>query len=251
MCLILLAWQEDASLPLVVAANRDEFHGRPTRALHWWSDHPDVLAGRDLEAGGTWLGVSRGGRFAALTNFRDADRRRGNRSRGELVSGFLIGNRPPLAYAAEIDGDAYAGFNLLVGDRREMAYVNNRGREPELLSPGIYGLANAELDAPWHKTRYGKAALADLMAAGRVSADALGHVLNNRQRADSANVETGALTFDMAHALTAPFIVTPDYGTRSSTVVILDDHGQMEVTEQSFTPDGARQGEERSRIQLA
>ncbi len=251
MCLILLAWQQDAALPLVVAANRDEFHRRPTRALHWWSDHPDVLAGRDLEAGGTWLGVSRDGRFAALTNFRDADRNRGRRSRGELVSGFLIESRSPLAYAADIDGDSYAGFSLLLGDRRQMVYVNNRGRrEPELLPPGIYGLANAELDAAWHKTRYGKSALDELLATGRVSPGALGELLTNRERARAAEVETGDLSFDLAHALTAPFIVSPDYGTRSSTIVLLDDGGRMTVTERTYAPDGRQEGEERAWLQL-
>ena len=251
MCLILLAWQRDDSLPLVVAANRDEFHRRPTQPLHWWADHPNVLAGRDLEAGGTWLGVSRGGRFAALTNFRDADRRRGRRSRGELVSGFLKGSRAPLAYAAEIDGDAYAGFNLLVSDRRRMVYVNNRDRrEPESLPPGIYGLANAELDAPWHKTRYGKSALSELLTTGRISPDALGRLLGNRERAKAAEVETGGLSFDLAHALTAPFIVSPDYGTRSSTVVLLDDGGRLTVTEQSYAADGSPEGGERARFQL-
>lgn len=252
MCLILLAWQQDASLPLVVAANRDEFHRRPTQALHWWADHPDVLAGRDLEAGGTWLGVSRNGRFAALTNFRDADRRRGRRSRGELVSGFLIGSESPLAYTTGIDDDAYAGFNLLVGDRRELAYVNNRDRrEPELLLPGIYGLANAELDAPWHKTRYGKTALEELVATGHADPSTLGAVLGNRERAKAADVETGDLSFELAHALTAPFIVSPDYGTRSSTVVLLDAGGRMTVAERSFAPDGRPEGEERARFQLA
>ena len=259
MCLILLAWQQDAALPLVVAANRDEFHRRPTQSLHWWADHPDVLAGRDLEAGGTWLGVTRNGRFAALTNFRDADRSRGRRSRGELVSDFLTGSQPPLAYTKAIDGDAYAGFNLLVGllvgdgqsTAREMAYVNNRGREPDLLPPGIYGLANAELDAPWHKTGYGKAALTDLIAAGRVSPGALGRLLENRERARAAEVETGGLSFDLAHALTAPFIVTPDYGTRSSTVVVLDDGGGLTVAEQSYAPDGRPRGKERVEFQTA
>lgn len=255
MCLILLAWQQDASLPLVVAANRDEFHRRPTQSLHWWADHPDVLAGRDLEAGGTWLGVTRSGRFAALTNFRDADRRRGRRSRGELVSDFLTGSRAPLAYTTEIDGDAYAGFNLLVGtlvgEHREIAYVNNRGREPGLLAPGVYGLANAELDAPWHKTRYGKAALTERIAAGRVSPGALGRLLENRERARAADVETGGLDFDLAHALTAPFIVTPDYGTRSSTVVTLDDGDQLTVAERSYAPDGRLVSKERVGFQVA
>ena len=255
MCLILLAWQADASLPLVVAANRDEFHRRPTRSLHWWPDHPDVLAGRDLEAGGTWLGVTRSGRFAALTNFRDADRSRGRRSRGELVSNFLTGSGPPLAYASEVEADAYAGFNLFVGlvagDRREMAYVNNRGREPGLLTPGIYGLANAELDAPWHKTRYGKAALASLIAEGHVSPDALGRLLENRERARAADVDTRGLDFELAHALTAPFIVTPDYGTRSSTIVVLDDRDRMTVAERSYGADGHPQGKERAGFQVA
>lgn len=150
MCLIVFAWQPGHALPLLVAANRDEFYARPSLPLAAWEDAEGVFAGRDLEAGGTWLGLGPAGRFAALTNVRDPSQALGKRSRGELVADFLRGGGNPADYLAQVAGRAadYSGFNLLIGDRHQLWHYNPRVGPPRLLPAGIYGLSNAALDTP-------------------------------------------------------------------------------------------------------
>ncbi|MGY8795090.1 MAG: NRDE family protein, partial [Woeseiales bacterium] len=146
MCLVVFAWQVHPKFPLVIAANRDELHSRPTQALHWWADEPTLLGGRDLQAGGTWFSVARNGRIATVTNYRESHTRQSSRrSRGELVTQFLTGEKSPNDYASNIPIDNYAGFNLLVADQNELCYLSNRGDAPKTLEPGIYGLSNASL----------------------------------------------------------------------------------------------------------
>ena len=158
MCLLVIAIGEHPELPLVVAGNRDEFHDRPTQDAHWWPDNPDVLGGRDLQAGGTWLAVNRGGRFAAVTNYRDAQHESGKLlSRGHLVTEFLASGESPRAYLDTIDGERYAGFNLLVAAGDSAAYLSNRGAPTRDLESGIYGLSNATLDDAWSKVTRSKA----------------------------------------------------------------------------------------------
>jgi uncharacterized protein with NRDE domain len=168
MCLILIAWQAHPDYPLVVAANRDEFFARPAAAAAFWPEAPQVLAGRDLEAGGSWLGISRAQRFAALTNYREGGRVASNaRSRGALVADFLSGDTRPSAYLAQVAARAvdYNGFNLFVADGQCLAYYANRGDSPpRLLSPGIYGLSNHLLDTPWPKLATAKASFAEALA---------------------------------------------------------------------------------------
>ena len=168
MCLILVAWQAHDDYPLVVAANRDEFFARPAAPAAFWRDAPQVLAGRDLEAGGTWLGVSRERRFAALTNYREGGRQLPDaRSRGALVAEFVRGRTHLAAYLAQVAATAadYNGFNLFVGDGERLAYYANRGDgRPRWLTPGIYGLSNHLLDTPWPKLASAKAAFAEALA---------------------------------------------------------------------------------------
>ncbi len=163
MCLIVFAWQPGHALPLLVAANRDEFYARPSLPLAAWEDAEGVFAGRDLEAGGTWLGLGPAGRFAALTNVRDPSQALGKRSRGELVADFLRGGGNPADYLAQVAGRAadYSGFNLLIGDRHQLWHYNPRVGPPRLLPAGIYGLSNAALDTPWPKLLKARAALAE------------------------------------------------------------------------------------------
>ena len=153
MCLIVFAWRPGHALPLIVAANRDEFYARPTQPLAAWEDAPGVHAGRDLEAGGTWLGVGPQGRFAALTNIRDPGQAQGPRSRGELVAAFLQGELGVEAYLDQVTSRSgqYSGFNLLVGDGQQLGYLHAREATPRLLKAGVYGLSNAGLDTPWPK----------------------------------------------------------------------------------------------------
>src|SRR5919108_6152369 len=148
MCLIVVAWRVLPDFPLVVAANRDEFHARPAARAAFWDDHPQILAGRDLEARGTWMGVSRSGRFAAVTNYRGAREPRAVESRGALVSRFLSSAQKPGPYVTSLQNDLYSGFNLLACDGEELWWLSNRDSAPRRLEPGIYGLGNLLLDSP-------------------------------------------------------------------------------------------------------
>jgi uncharacterized protein with NRDE domain len=244
MCLIALSLGQHPDFPLILAANRDEFHARPTKEAHWWPDNPDIVGGRDLQAGGTWLALHRSGRFATVTNFRDAQApKAGHRSRGRLVTGFLEGDFTPAGYLDTIDGDRYAGFNLIVGTMDDVAYLSNREEGSRQLEPGNYGLSNALLDGPWHKVERSKKRLASMLASGAVNETSLMRLMDDRTRAPVADVEKGRHDFDTAHAITAPFIVMPGYGTRCTTVVLVDRDGNWRFTERRFDPAGRQTGE--------
>jgi uncharacterized protein with NRDE domain len=244
MCLLIVAVYSHPQWPLIVAANRDEFHARPTREAHWWPDHPDIVGGRDLQAGGTWLAMSRSGRFAAVTNFRDLQHETGAlRSRGHLITDFLTCDRAPPGYLESIDPGRYAGFNLLVADRADAAYLSNRGAPMRALPAGVYGLSNATLDEPWNKVTRSRSRLEALIADDAVDESSLLHLLDDREKASAEEVETDDLAFSTAHALTAPFVVLPEYGTRSSTVLTLDIEGKVRFVERRFDERGRIKGE--------
>lgn len=246
MCLVVMAFGVDPEYPLIVAGNRDEFHARPTRDANWWPDKPDVLGGRDLQAGGAWLGLHRSGRFATVTNFRDADQPSARlRSRGELVTNFLDSRLSPADYLQTIDGEAYAGFNLLVADATRLAYLSNRGAGLRELQPGIYGLSNATLDTPWEKVERSKSALAELIATNATNETELMRLLDDRKKGPASEVKSDRLPFATAHAITAPFIVMPEYGTRCSTVVRARPDGSWTFLERRFDAVGKRRGESR------
>lgn len=244
MCLVVLAWQQDPAYPLILLGNRDEFHSRPTREAHWWPDYPDIFGGRDLQAAGTWLALHRSGRFATVTNFRDAEAPSAKlRSRGHLVGDFLKRDERPLEYLNNIDGSAYGGFNLLLGDGDTLAWLSNRDGEPRALGPGIYGLSNALLDSPWHKVVKSKAALSRLLDTDAVNESALMRLLADRDRAPANEIASDRLPFATAHAVSAPFIVLPDYGTRSSSVVLKDSDGGWHFHERRFDATGKSVGD--------
>jgi len=250
MCLVVVAFGVHERFPFVFAGNRDEFHARPAQAAHWWPDRPDLLAGRDLQAGGTWLALHRAGRFATVTNYRDAKPESGKlMSRGHLVTDYVEGEAAPLEFLQGVDCDAYAGFNLLVSDGRALAYLSNRGEPARQLDAGVYGLSNASLDTPWHKVKRGKASMRDLLQRDRIDRTELLRLLDDRDRGPVDEAESGRLPFDKAHAITAPFIVTPDYGTRCSTAVIADTAGRWDFFERRFDPAGETRGETRQVFQ--
>lgn len=237
MCLIALAWRAHPEYPLVVAANRDEFYARPTAALARWSDHPQIIAGRDLEAGGTWLGVSDRGRFAAITNVREPGMAQGERSRGELTRAFLAGNESALTFAHGIENERYSGFNLLLSDGDELVYCSNRDGPPRSLAPGIYGLSNHLLDSPWPK----------LLAARHALGDALGHLpdtspffdlLADREIVPDSELPTTGVSLEWERLLSAIFVQSETYGTRASTVLWRRGDGQITIAERSFGPFG-------------
>jgi uncharacterized protein with NRDE domain len=246
MCLIVLAFQVDAEHPLIVAGNRDEFHARPAHDAGWWSDDGNILGGRDLQAGGTWLALHRSGRFAAVTNYRDAQQtRRGKRSRGHLVTEFLQASATPIEYVESLNGDDYSGVNLLVSDGQSLACFSNRDGIARELPAGLYGLSNATLDTPWEKVNRSKQALQELLNNNAVNETSLMRILADRDKGPVSEVSSGRLPFASAHAITAPFIVLPEYGTRCSTLVLADQSGKWSLLERRFDTAGAKTGESR------
>lgn len=241
MCLILFAWKVSAEFPLVVAANRDEFHSRPTAGAGFWEDQPAILAGRDLEGRGTWLGLDRSGRFAAVTNFRDASPvPSGAASRGLLASGFLEGAESPGAFAAQVAsaGDAYRGFNFLAGDREELWWVSNRGSGARPLAPGVYGLSNHLLDTPWPKVTRGKRRLQGVLGLAP-ALEPLLEILADTAAADDADLPDTGVGSERERLLSAARIVSPDYGTRCSSALVIGADGRVRFAERAFAPDGA------------
>lgn len=244
MCLIIFAHRMNPGYPLLVAANRDEFHARPAAASRFWTDHPGLLAGRDLEQGGTWMGVTRSGRFAAVTNYRDPARTApAPRSRGELTTGFLTGAASPQAYLEGIAPNAgeYAGFNLLLGDRQALWYFSNNCPGPRQLPPGIYGLSNARLDTAWPKVELGKRVLA-ASPDSSFDHDQLASSVSDRQPAPLQDLGQHGLEGDMDQLLSAQFIVNDLYGTRATTTLRLGSDHRAHWRELSFAPDGSETG---------
>ncbi|MEK0361941.1 NRDE family protein [Pseudomonas sp. CBC3] len=239
MCLIVFAWRPTHALPLIVAANRDEFHARPSQPLGYWDDAPHIVAGRDLQAGGTWMGVGPAGRFAALTNIRAPGTPLGTRSRGELPERFLLGQLSPEAYLIELAGNLqhYSGFNLLVGDAHQLWYLNSHIGIPEQLSAGVYGLSNAALNTPWPKLVRARSALHECLGAPK--ADDLLRLLSDAQLAADADLPNTGVPYEWEKRLSSVFIACADYGTRASTALLRRADGSAEIIERRFGPAGA------------
>lgn len=240
MCLILFAHQCRADLPLVLLANRDEFLTRPTAALAPWAEAPSVAGGRDLVAGGSWLGVGRDGRWAAVTNIREGERTPpGGFSRGWLVRDYLRGSAPPEAFASQLVplGTDYAGFNLLLGAVGEIWYVSNRSAAPARLPPGCYGLSNGRLDTPWPKVEGGKTTLSRLLLRPQVTIEAGFSLLADTTPAPDRKLPSTGVPLEWERALSATFIVAPAYayGTRSSSVLLRTARGTTWLAERTFT----------------
>ena len=239
MCLILFAWQAHPEYPLIVSANRDEFYQRPTSTAHWWEDHPEVLGGRDLEAGGTWMGVSRAGRWAMITNYRQFPiEKKYNTSRGKLVKDFLTGNESPGDYLKMLQdsGGDYAGYNLLFGTPDQLSYYSNRGAHETQVSPGVHGLSNHLLDTPWPKVELGKSSLETLMQQNQLEESAVFSMLNNQKLAPDADLPDTGIGLDWERVLSAMYIKSENYGTRASTLLLVRKDGQVEFAERSHIP---------------
>lgn len=231
MCLIVFAWRVVPGAPLIAAANRDEFYDRPAAAAGAWPENPKVYAGRDLKGGGSWMGITQEGpngpKFAALTNIRGPRERRTDApSRGALVADYLSGDLGAEEYIAKIakNSDAYNGFNLVLGDRERLFWFSNRGAEDDRngkeLAPGIYGISNSLLDAPWPKVVRTKAQFASLLCQGAPE-DAYFEMLADTTRAPDLRLPDTGIELDLERVLSAVCIETAGYGTRTSTVVKL------------------------------
>jgi uncharacterized protein with NRDE domain len=286
MCLLVFAWNHHPHYRLIFAGNRDEFHERPTAPMRWWapdegrgdtpgegyndgdaSPYRELLAGRDLQAGGTWLGLSRDGRFGVVTNYRDLQAPLpGAPSRGALITRYLAGEFAAKDFVAglAVEATRYAGFNLLLADSHSMAYASNRAPQfARTLPPGVYGLSNHLLDTPWPKLERTRARFKQLIAGSRPSSEQLFEILTDRVPAEddhslsieeagttggtgTADDEGGGagLSREWQRLLSAPFIVNERYGTRSSSVVLIDARGRIQAWERRFDRDGRTQGSE-------
>jgi uncharacterized protein with NRDE domain len=251
MCLLVIAWQVHPRYRLVVAANRDEFHERPTEPMALWPPPDDLIAGRDLRAGGTWLGVDRSRRFGIVTNFRELQRPApGAPSRGNLIPGYLRNPAPVTEYIHNLEAVAeqYSGFNLLLTDQDSLWYVSNRApRFAQSLPPGIYGLSNELLDTPWPKLQRVRQRFDALInQADTLPEEALFAILADPTQAgvDDSLPDTG-LSREWEQLLSSPFISNGEYGTRCSTLVRIDETGALTLNERRFGPQGILLGDTR------
>jgi uncharacterized protein with NRDE domain len=254
VCLLVLAWGAHPRYRLVVAANRDEYHERPAAPLAKWTEPPGILAGRDLRAAGTWLGIDRARRFGVVTNFRELQQPQpAAPSRGGLIPQYLAGGEGAQQFFARLETAAgeYSGFNLLLADAGSLWYGSNRAlpfaRE---LPPGVYGLSNELLDTPWPKLLRVKARFQEWLAQAAATPEGLLALLADRTpSADGdASLPTGGLPREWERILSAPFVVHPVYGTRCSTVVLLEPGGALHLAERRFDSAGEPSGESEFRL---
>ncbi|MEZ5459777.1 MAG: NRDE family protein [Steroidobacteraceae bacterium] len=248
MCLLAIAWQTHATHSIVLAANRDEFHARGAAPMARWRE-PPILAGRDLQAGGTWLGIGAAGRFGVITNFRELTRpRRSAPSRGGLIPQFLASDLSAEHFLSVLEADAmgYAGFNLLLSDGRSLWYASNRADQfARPLAPGLYGLSNHFLDTPWPKlerVRRGMQSLMDVAEPARLHGSLL-DILEDRERSATHDLPATGLTAEWEHVLSSPFVLHPEYGTRCATVLVADPRGRGTAIERRYDRDGRALGE--------
>lgn len=240
MCLIVFAYDCHPRYTMILAANRDEYFKRPTASACFWDSHPEILAGRDLEMLGTWMGISRSGRWAALTNFRDPASQLANpKSRGRLVGNFLCGDTSPFDYLQDVvlARDSYNPFNLLVGDGAKLFFLCSKAAEIKELTPGLYGLSNQQLDYPWPKVQKSKQALAQYLDLSQeVEPQALFEILADEERAPDSQLPATGISYDLEKLLSSIFIRGTDYGTRSSTVLLIDRQRRVRFVEKTFSP---------------
>jgi uncharacterized protein with NRDE domain len=240
MCLIAIAYKSHADYPLLVAANRDEYYQRPTAAAEFWEEAPTLLAGRDLQGGGTWMGVTHGGRFAAITNHRNPPTTPAKpRSRGLLTLDFLLGDMSPAQYMEELaeNAAAYAGFNLLVGSVESLYYYSNIERQVRSLEPGIYSLSNALLDTPWPKQEMARSRMQSVVEQD-VDHPQLQAVVADRQVAADEQLPNTGVGRELERLLSAQFIVSEAYGTRATTSLWLDASGGFSWQESNYRQGG-------------
>ncbi len=242
MCLLILAYQCRDDYPLIIAANRDEFLERPTLPLDFWPEQSDVLAGRDLKAGGTWMGLHRSGRLAAITNFREPDRFRPEApSRGHLVSDFIGGDLEAAAYLEGLshEGQRYNGFNLIAGRMHALFYYGNRDAAPRPIEAGIHGLSNHLLNTPWPKVERARKAMAAIVEQEAPPApEALLGLLQDRYQPPDRDLPVTGVTLAWERVLAPAFIRSPTYGTRSSSVLLMAADGRTQFIERTFETDG-------------
>ncbi len=252
MCLIVFSYRQHPKYELIFAANRDENYNRPTRQAQFWDNHPDILAGKDLQAGGTWMGINKAGYFSALTNFRDPSIQRDNPpTRGHLVLDYLKHPGAPQAYLNTVDSNAdeYMGFNLLAGNTNQIGYYSNQQKHIQLLEPGLYGLSNHLLNTPWPKVEHAKENLRQLLDQHEIPEDALFDLLSDDQQAPDDKLPDTGIPKEIEKQVSPIFIKSDNYGTRCSTILLIDKHGGVTFTERRFLP-GSMEVKEENRYEF-
>jgi len=238
MCLFFCAFEIHPKYRLIIAANRDEFYERPSQPAAFWPEAPELLAGKDLQGGGTWFGITRSGRIAAITNYRDPRAHRNDApSRGLLLTDYLLGSADPAGYLERVSrkGAAYNGFNLIAGTPRELYYTSNRKDGVIALTPGLYGLSNHLLDTPWPKVARGKAAFGELLSRdGDPDPESRLEIQSDRSIMEDRLLPETGIGLDWERILSARFIVSPVYGTRSSTLLLVDREDRVTFIERNF-----------------
>lgn len=240
MCVIFFSYKQIPEYPLILLANRDEFYERPTAKADYWEDFPNILAGRDLVGNGTWLGVTKTGRFSTVTNFRDPNQKRGTISRGSLVADFLKTDIPAEEYLQNIKTNAnkYTGFNLLIGEINsttdDFFYYSNKENKIRKLGEGLYGLSNHLLDTNWKKVERGKDNLNELLKNKDFNKEHFFELLHDKTLADDKDLPETGIGYEREKVLSSIFIETPIYGTRCSTVLTIDSKFEMDFEERVF-----------------
>jgi len=240
MCLILFAYQVHPGYKLIFAANRDEFYRRPTATAHWWQEHEHVLGGKDMKAGGSWLGISKTGKIAALTNFREPDNiKQGAPSRGDIIRDFLTEEWSTSNYTQRLEekGKTYNGFNLIYGHIDQLHYFSNRTSGSQKITPGIYGLSNHLLDTPWPKVVKGKEKLSEYIRSANPSTEEAINWLYDTALAPDVELPATGVPREWERILSAMFILSPKYGTRSSTAILVDLNDRVTFHERSYIPE--------------
>jgi uncharacterized protein with NRDE domain len=260
MCIILGLWQSHPDYPLILIANRDEFHDRPTRSASWWADESEVFGGTDLRAGGSWLGINKGGKLAAVTSFRDARSFKGTeqRSRGLVVRDFLISECTTEVYFQELaeQGEHYDGFNLLAGDVREgLLCWSNRDSALNRIEPGCFGLSTRFFETPWPKVVKAKKLLSEAAAQARASeeesfVEALFEILKDSEQPMDAELPDTGVGPEAERLLSSVFIQSKEYGTRCSTVILHRPDDQLLFCERSYSADAVEQSTVQARFRL-
>lgn len=249
MCLAVFAYRMHPEFDLIFAANRDEFYERPSRPAQYWDSFPQILGGQDERSGGTWLGVTTGGRFSALTNYRDLRNIKEDApSRGHLVLNFLKGDMTPEQYMKKVEstGEMYNGFNLLAGYPNHLYYISNEAEGFEEVKPGIHGLSNHLLDTPWPKVERAKRGLRKLIEHDHLASADVFELLQNSTEAEDDQLPDTGLSKEREKQVSPIFITTPDYGTRNSTIVTVDKKGEVWFHERVYK-DGSTKIEEEHR----
>jgi uncharacterized protein with NRDE domain len=243
MCLIVFANNVLEDYKLIFAANRDEFYNRPSEQADFWKDHPDLLAGKDLQAGGTWMGITRKGKFAAITNFRDLKNNRNDApSRGKLTLDFLVKDATPEEYYNRLKSELnnYNGFNLILGNIDELYYFSNKTDGLKKLEPGIHGISNAILDTPWPKVEKSKRQLKHLIEQQNIHPREILNLLDDTSPAKDEELPDTGVGLELERILSPIFIKSEKYGTRSSTIVTVDKNNNVKFVEKTYFANTGR-----------